>query len=197
MGSFSFVPLRQGFLEPVRAAIMAAATRRGVVVAVGLYLISLIALTLADLPLERAAPGTAKPDLTFGYTYADIISIFTAYGAAGRQGYLLNLVVDSIMPVMFAAAALLVSARAAPRWLGWLGIAPVVFLLLDLVENIAFALMLAQYPEVSPALVGFTRPVTMIKLSAFVIAMLTLIFGALFLLLAGFIRWRKASIEVS
>jgi hypothetical protein len=98
---------------------------------------------------------------------------------------------------MFAAAALLVAARAAPRWLGWLGIAPVVFLLLDLIENIAFALMLAQFPEVSPALVGFTRPVTMIKLSAFMIAMPTLILGALFLLLAGFIRWRKASIEVS
>jgi hypothetical protein len=183
---------RDGWLGRLHGVILSAATTRWVLVACGLYLASLVALTLADLPLERAAPGTTKPDLTFGYTYSDILAIFSAYGAAGRQAYLVNLVVDSVMPVMFAAAVLLSAARAAPRWSGWLGIAPVVFMLLDLVENAAFAVMLSQYPEVSPALVSFTRPVTMIKLSAFVIAMPTLILSVLILIAAAVSRWRKA-----
>jgi hypothetical protein len=67
-----------------------------------------------------------------------------------------------------------------------------VFMLLDLVANAAFAVMLSQYPEVSPALVSFTRPVTMIKLSAFVIAMPTLILSVLILIAAAVSRWRKA-----
>jgi hypothetical protein len=196
MDSFSPAHLRQGYWASFRAFILSAATARGTLIAVGLYLISLAALTLADQPLERAAPGMTKPDLTFGYTYADIIAIFTAYGTAGRQAYLLNLLVDSVMPVMFAGAAVLVVARAAPRWFGWFAFAPVVFLLLDLVENAALAVMLAQFPEISPALVSFTRPITMIKLSAFMIAMPTLIIGALILAVTGLSQWRKARISV-
>lgn len=189
--------LRPGILAPLQEPITAAATPRNIIIAAGLYLASLVALSIADLPLGQQAPGITKPDLTFGYTYADIIAILTAYGSVGRQAYLISLLVDSIMPVMFAAVALLIVARAAPRWLGWLGIAPLVFMVLDLIENAALAFMVAQFPDVSPALVTFTRPVTMLKLSAYVIALPTLIIGTLYLITAWLTRLRKERIGIS
>jgi hypothetical protein len=179
-----------GFLKRVQARIIDAASPKAIVIAAGLYLASLAALTAADAPLKQAAPGLSKPDLTFAYTYADIIQILSAYWAAGRQAYLTNLIVDSIMPVCFAAVTLLVAARAAPRWLGLLGIAPLVFMIVDLIENPLLAVMVSQFPDVSPALVSFTSPLTMIKLSAFAVAMPTLIIGVLYLIISWLIRRR-------
>jgi hypothetical protein len=98
-----------------------------------------------------------------------------------------NLLVDTVMPVMFAAATTLVVARAAPRRLGLHVVPPAAFLVLDVMENMAFLTMLRQYPDVSPALVAATSPVTVIKLSAFVLAFPTLIIGAVVL---G-VRWLR------
>jgi hypothetical protein len=153
------------------------ATPRAVAGAIGLYLLSIIVLQWSDLRLAAHAPGVTKPDLTFGYGHAEILSILTAFGAGGRTEYAWGLVIDSVMPVLLALATILVAARAAPRLLPWLSAAPITFLVLDLIENASFGVMLAQYPDVSPALVAATSPVTMVKLLAFAVTFPTLAIG--------------------
>jgi hypothetical protein len=59
---------------------------------------------------------------------------------------------------------------------------------LDVVENVSFGLMLFQFPDIAPALVISTSLITMVKLSAFVVALPTLILGALFVI---FQWWRS------
>lgn len=172
-------------MEQIRERLIAKATPRAVVLAIALYLISLVALNLSDAQIAAHAPGVEKPDLVFGYDHGRILHIFTAMGEAGRRAYATNLVIDSIMPVLFAIATVLVIARAAPRWVMVLSIAPVVFLVLDLVENAAFGVMVAQFPDIPPGLVAVTNPITMIKLSAFLLALPTLILGGLYLVF----RW--------
>jgi hypothetical protein len=176
-GSGSGAAAGASMMEQLRARIAAAATLKGIGAALALYLLSVAALSIADMPLGREAPGVTKPDLTFGYSYTQLIDILTAYGEQGRQAYAIGLVFDTIMPVFFAVVTILVAARAAPRWLGLLSVAPLVFMLFDVVENAAFGLMLAQFPAVSPELVSVTRVITMIKLSGFFVAMPTLVIG--------------------
>jgi nicotinamide riboside transporter PnuC len=176
-------------MERISERLISLANPRAVVLAIALYLASLVALSLSDRQIQAQAPGVEKPDLVFGYDYDVIMSLFNAMGEAGRRAYATNLVVDSIMPVMFAAATVLVVARAAPRWVLWLGLPPVIFMVLDLIEKAAFGAMLAQFPDVTPGLVAFTSPITMIKLAAFVVALPTLILGALFLIF----RWARGN----
>lgn len=178
-------PDRARLLDRIRAR----ATPRAVLAALGLYLLSVAALSMSDAQMAAHAPDMTKLDLRFGYDRTQALALLTALGQAGRRAYRLNLVMDTLMPVAFAAATVLVAARAAPRWLSALAVAPVLFLLLDLLENAAFAVMLAQYPDISPALVSVTSPVTAIKLSAFFVALPTLAVGAL-TLGVGWLRQR-------
>lgn len=173
------VRAQPSLVQRIKARIEALAASGAVFAAVGLYLLSLAALQISDQQIARAAPGITKPDLQFGYTYDDIVATFNQLGAAGRQAYASNLLVDSVMPVFFAAAVILVLARAFPRFWVPASVAPIAFLVLDLVENAAFWQLLAQYPEIEPGLVAFIRLLTMIKLSAFALAMPMLIVGAI------------------
>jgi hypothetical protein len=50
--------------------------------------------------------------------------------------------------------------------------------------------MLAQYPDISPTLVAVMSPVTMIKLSAFVITFPTLVLGVAVLGIRWLRSWR-------
>jgi hypothetical protein len=185
-GEFTEMPtaLSERFLpERVRHA----ATPRAVAVALGLYLLSIAALQWSDLRLAAHAPGVTKPDLNFGYGHAEILSILTALGESGRTEYAWGLVIDSVMPILLAVATILVAARAAPRLLPWLSAAPVTFMVLDLIENASFGMMVAQYPEVSPALVAATSPVTMVKLVSFTVTFPTLVVGTGMLV----VRWAR------
>jgi hypothetical protein len=177
------------FLQQIKEKIESRATTKAVLIAFILYLASVAVLTFSDGQISRHAPNTTKPDLRYGYTHSEIIDVFTVFGPEGRQAYAANLVIDSVMPVFFAALVLLLVARVVPRWFWLLGIAPVVFLVFDLIENAAFGLMLSQYPEISPALVSVTSIMTRIKLSAFFIAMPTLVLTFLALIINSlFIR---------
>jgi hypothetical protein len=166
------------------------ATPKAIIIALGLYLASITALSFSDASLEQAAPGVPKPDLVFGYNYERVLEIFTAYGAEGRQIYATNLLIDSVMPVFFAAVTILVIARAFPRWLRKLSIFPLTFMILDLIENASFGLMLSQYPDVASGLVAATSPITMIKLAAFVVAMPTMVIGLIKLIVTGLLQRR-------
>jgi hypothetical protein len=169
--------------------IMRGATPGAVVGSIGLYLLSVASLQWSDIRLAAHAPGVAKPDLTFGYDRAEILSILTAFGEAGRTEYSWGLVIDSVMPILLAMATILVVARAAPRFLIPLSAAPLTFLILDLVENASFGVMVAQYPDVSAALVALTSPVTMVKLVAFAVTFPTLVIGTGMLV----VRWTRTT----
>ena len=160
----------------IKTRIATMASTKAVFIAIGLYLLSIVALKISDFQIEKVAPGIPKPDLVFGYTYVDIMEIFSQLGEAGRQAYAINLIVDSVMPILFAA-------RAFPRF--WLpaSIAPFLFFILDMIENAAFAQMVAQFPNIDPSLVAFTRPLTMIKLISYMIAMPTLVIGGLIIII--------------
>jgi hypothetical protein len=166
---------KSNIFQKLRALLISKAITRTVLISLGFYLLSIVALNYYDIQIARYAPGVTKPDLQFGYTPAAIFEIFTILGSEGRQIYLQHLVVDSIMPVFFALTILLVVARVIPRRLIPLGIAPVTFMVLDLVENASFAWMITQYPSISTTLVSVTSVITMIKLSAFMISMPTLV----------------------
>jgi hypothetical protein len=159
------------------ARVRHAATTRAIAVALGLYLLSIAMLQWSDLRLAAHATGVTKPDLTFGYGHAEILSILTAFGEAGRTEYAWGLVIDSVMPILLALATILIAARAVPRHLPWLSAAPLTFMVLDLIENASFGMMVARYPEVSPGLVAATSPVTMVKLVSFAVTLPTLVVG--------------------
>jgi hypothetical protein len=175
------------FFELIKTKIETLAASRAMFVAIVLYLLSLVALNISDYQIKQVAPGIPKPDLVFGYTYTDIMDIFNRLGEAGRQAYAVNLIVDSIMPVLFAAAVILVVVRAFPRFWLPLSIAPFMFFILDMIENVAFAQMISQFPNIDVSLVAFTRPLTMIKLISFMIAMPSMGIGAIMIL----IRWAR------
>jgi hypothetical protein len=106
-----------GMAARIRSRLVAYATPRATAVAVALYLASIGLLTLSDINIARHAPQVTKPDLIFGYSHAQIVELFTAFGDGGRQAYAINLVIDTLMPLALLVATLLVIARATPRWL--------------------------------------------------------------------------------
>lgn len=164
--------------------IRAAATPRVIAAAVVVYLASVVVLQVSTAQVASHADAFTKPDLTFGYDLDRVSAALGSLGAAGREAYGLNLLIDSVMPAAFAVAALLAIARAFPRRLGFFAIAPLAFFGLDIVENAALGLMLVAYPELPAALVGVASVVTMVKLSAYLLAFPTFTV-ALVALLAG------------
>jgi hypothetical protein len=168
------------------------ATPPAVAVAVAAYLASLAALTLSDAQVAAVAPGFSKPDLTLGYGHVDVVAAFALLGEEGRRAYGINLVIDSVMPLALAVATILVAARAAPRLLPLLAVAPLVFVTLDVAENAAFGVMLLRYPDVSTALVAVVSPITAVKLAAFVVTLPTLVLGVA-ALAVGWGRSRRRS----
>ena len=163
----------------LRDRIRAAATPAATLVGVALYLVSVAALLWSDGQLAGRAADLTKPDLRLGYDHAEVLVFLTALGESGRRAYALNLIIDSLMPVAFAAATVLVVARATWRWLPVLAVAPAAFLVLDLLENAAFAMMIGQYPDVSEMLVSAASPVTAVKLAAFFVGLPTLVAGVI------------------
>jgi hypothetical protein len=155
----------------------AAATPRTVAAAMLAYLASLALLQWADMRLAPYAGSFTKPDLFLNYDFSYIFFLFTYYGEAGRTAYAWNLAADSLMPIFFAAAVMLVAARAFPRRFSLLVAAPLGFLVLDLIENASFGWMLVQYPDLSAGLVAATNVVTLTKLACFAVAMPTLLLG--------------------
>jgi hypothetical protein len=169
------------------------ATDRRARLAAGALLACLAALTVTDLRLEShtglpvGVPMSAdatRPDLLFGYGEADVEALFTAYGAAGRRAYAVGLVVDTVYPLVLAAATVLLAARAFASRARRLWAFPVTFAVLDVVENVGFAVALAAYPQTKAGLVATLSPITQAKLLAFPPTV------ALLLTSAGALSWR-------
>lgn len=142
-----------------------ASGRRTLRAVVGLAIV-LVALTIADAWLHGYDPAT-KLDLRFGYDRTEVVDLFRAYGPSGRLAYGVNLAVDTVYPLVLAAAVILVSARAFGGGLRWPWIAPAAFAVLDVVENLLLGVALLRFPEVPSGLVSVTSLVTRVKLVSF------------------------------
>lgn len=169
-----------------------ASTRRAWI-AVGALLACLAALTLTDLWLEShtglpvglpMSANATKPDLLFGYGVADLDALFTVYGPGGRTAYAVGLVVDTTYPLALAAATVLLAARALPPRARWLWAFPVLFAVLDVIENIGFGVALAAHPRTLDELVAVLSPITQVKLFSFPPTV------AVLLTSAGLLSWR-------
>lgn len=169
------------------------ASARRTWVAIGALLVCLAALKLTDVWLEShtglpvglpMSADATKPDLRFGYEVADLDALFTAYGDGGRRAYAVGLIVDTIYPLVLAAATVLLAARAFPR-ARWLWVFPIAFAALDVVENIGLGVAMAAYPEtLGDGPVAVLSLITQVKLLSFPPTVAVLLSSA------GVLSWR-------
>lgn len=119
------------------------------------------------MPLQEMAGGQVHLDVRFGvgYTLADVLSYFEALGAAGRALYTRTTLFDTVWPLGIAITGALWAPLAFrnPRWVVLAAATPVLFGVLDLVENCGLLLMLSQYPDVSPTLAALNNVITLVK----------------------------------
>jgi hypothetical protein len=175
-------------MRPIFDRVHRMATPATVGTAVVLFAGILLLMEVVDAGLADIAPGFAKPDLIFGYDAELIRDTYAAWGSEGRSIYFVSTLIDTVMPVLAAAATILVVARLTRRWLPVLSIAPLVFMVTDVVENLAFLIMVGSYPDIPGWLVGATSPVTQVKLVAFWALTVPTLATGLLLLLGRWIR---------
>lgn len=160
-----------------------------------LFILGMMAMRFAASYVSSISGGAAILDLNFGNNTAHINHTLAALGEAGRSAYLhIFLPIDACYAVIYAvfyACTLAFFVRRLPlrrklSWARWIVVLPVVAAACDWWENIAFALMLSQFPALAnPALVASATVATMAK---FVLVYLSL------LLVVGFavyhmVRW--------
>lgn len=171
-----------------------AARRYAVIAVLVLFGAVLPALKAVDQPLTALA-GEGKLDTRGFYDAAIVARLFAAYGPAGRLLYAGDLLIDSVFPLVLAAAASLCAlsvVRSATLRKVFLVI-PAIFLALDWLENLFFLACLGLYPVVWPALVQIAYLITSVKLAAIVITWAQLyLFGPLAAVtgVAGWL-WRR------
>ena len=117
-------------------------------------------------PLRDYGGGAVHLDIRFGgYMLADVLAYFGTLGAEGRSFYAKTTLFDTIWPLGVALSGALWAPLAFRR--SGLVVAaafcPVMFGTLDLFENVGLWIMLAQYPDVSPAVAGLGNAITLAK----------------------------------
>jgi len=164
-------------MESLYALLKRWATPRNAFIALALLLMSMTLLSLADRPLAALAGGEPKLDLRFGYSLDTIRTLFAAYGEHGRQLYAWNLVIDTPFLILVAVTTVLFVALAFEHqpWNLLLSVAPLVFMLTDLIENAFFFRILATYPDINPGLAALSSILTQVKRTAWYISAVTLI----------------------
>lgn len=161
------------------------AARTRVLVTTGIIAATLLLAVFLALPI-----GGDLLDARFGYTHATTMEAMAVYGEDGRRAYLwASLTLDTLLPVAYVGFLAGILHRLRPRkGLGKLTVVPVAAGLLDLSENVQIAAMLASYPEVSAAQVGWASAATQSKACA-LLASMVLVAGFVVLALVG--RWRR------
>ena len=101
---------------------------------------------------------TGTPDTSFFYTPAELAGMAEAYGAQGRQAYVhARFTFDLIYPLVYtfflAAAVSWLMKKLALQESPWrlLNLLPLAAMLLDFLENICAARVMAIYPQEQPA----------------------------------------------
>jgi hypothetical protein len=159
-----------------------ATPKNAIIVLVALQIVVQI-LHKFDQPILALTPGVEKLDLTFNYDVSTVARIFGAYGEQGRNLYAWDLLVDTLYPVFQSLSAILFILLVVrnPFWQKLFILFPVIFVPLDLIENLFLLSFLWSYPSLSTGLVQVANVITIIKLIAVYI---TTVEYFLFLLLA-------------
>jgi hypothetical protein len=118
-------------------------------------------------PLEHMGGGLRHLDVRYGVGYSprDVIVYFDTLGSEGRAFYAKTTLFDTVWPLCIA----LTGALWAPLvfrnrlWVLLAAFSPVMFGLLDVVENCGIWLMLFQYPDVSAAFARTLNVLTLLK----------------------------------
>jgi hypothetical protein len=120
-----------------------------------LFMIFVLPAQSAQSALETNT--TASPDTSFFYTASDLYQMAEAYGESGRAAYIrARFSFDLIWPVVYTLFLI-----AATGWLAgktfllgskWrmVTLVPLVGMLLDYLENISAARVMARYPNLTP-----------------------------------------------
>jgi hypothetical protein len=160
-------------------------------------------LMVADARLQRMAHGLPKLDFRLhGYSAADVSQLFTAYGASGRAEYWQQTVVDSCFPFLLAAFGVLFFSRTYRRW-GWtklgnllIGIS-LLFMVVDVAENILIFALLRQYPHPGAGTVAAASFLTQLKLPLILTIYLFVLLNTLVLMGKWLASWWRALASVA
>lgn len=125
--------------------------------------VTLVALIVFILFMVFFLPGQSSggetPDTSLFYTTADLYRMAEQYGPAGRAEYIrVRFTFDLIWPLVYAAFLITsiswLARRVYPLASVWqlTNLAPLVGMLLDYLENISTALVMARYPAVTTLL---------------------------------------------
>lgn len=139
-----------------------------------IFLLGMAAMRQAAWYVSQVSGGAAILDLNFGNNTAHINHTLAALGEAGRSAYLhVFLPIDTCYAVIYTVFYTCTLAFFLGRlplqwwklgWARWASLLPVVAAVCDWWENIAFALMLSQFPALAnPALVASTTVATRAK----------------------------------
>jgi hypothetical protein len=163
----------------------------GKVAAAGLVLF--LVFTAAVLPnqasqSEAYAGEVGSPDQSFLYGSADLYDMAEAYGPDGRQAYIrARFTFDLVWPLVYmgfltTSLGWLSDKLFDPssRWLNVV-VLPLVGGFLDYFENIAAAVVMARYPDLSPILASAAPIFTVLKWTSI---------GLSFAALLGLLGWR-------
>lgn len=102
-----------------------------------------------------------------GYDRADVDALFAELGDEGRSLYIRTTIGDSIWPMLAGISAVVAAPLAAGRrrTVLALGLAPLAFGVVDVVENVGVLTLLARHPDVSDGTVALASAVTRLKLA--------------------------------
>lgn len=157
------------------------ATLRYAFAALLLLQITIQALQRLDQPLVALSPNEGKLDYHRLYDVSTVNRIYEAYGPRGRLIYALDLVVDTVFPVLLSLSTILFGLLAVRQTLlqKLFILIPLVLIIADGMENNFFLYFLWRFPviPVQPVTVAnlFTRiklfamPITWLELYLFVI----------------------------
>lgn len=159
--------------------------------AVAAYLVTLTALQVVTAWVSTFDDAT-KPDLRWVYTHDDVVGLLGDYGADGRLAYGIHLAIDTAYPIAVGLATILLAALAfgGRRWL-W--IAPLTFMVLDVLENTLLGVIVATYPDVPEGLVAIASSVTFVKLASLFPTMVVLIVSGVVIA----VRWWRGRTDRS
>ena len=173
-------------METLLSKLRNLATPKSAFLVLALFILNAIILGRVDQPLSDLANGEPKLDLRFGYDLPTVERLFNAYGEQGREMYVWDLLVDTPFPVLGGLATILfvLAAFPNPRWQKILVIAPITFILTDLLENVLILLLIQSHPSLPSGLVAFSSFVTQVKRSAFYIIVVELVISGIVVIFA-------------
>lgn len=137
---------------------------------VGFLLFMVLILPSQAAQAEEDMGSSSSPDTSFFYTPEELYQMAETYGSEGRQAYIrARFTFDLVFPVVYLA--FLVTAISwvydkafAPGSLGrFANLLPALGALFDYLENVSTSLVMARYPNPTPAIAALAPLFTLTK----------------------------------